>query len=68
MSDSLLSAGAVSAVALLGKRTESCIENLHVGLGTGHGGAGLGVADFGLKKFLLQLREFVGGGRGAWQS
>ena len=56
------------AGALLGQRAQSCIENLHVGLGTGHSGAGLGVADLGLKKLLLQLREFVGRGRGAWQS
>ena len=68
MSDWLPWTEAVSTVALLGQRTESRIENLHVGLGTGHGGAGLGVADLGLKKLLLQLREFVGGGRGAWQS
>ena len=49
----------MSAGALLGKRTESRIENLHVGLGTGYGGAGLGVADLGLEQLAFDLAKFV---------
>jgi len=44
---------------LLRERTESCVENFHVRLRTGYGGAGSCMSDLGLKQLAFELAEFV---------